>query len=70
MQAYMYGFFNNKRIVLYDTLIQQVGSVPQLLISLLCYLCQLLFFVFLCFLCAFFKFFHGLGGFLLLNTLV
>jgi hypothetical protein len=23
-QAYMYGFFKNKRIVLYDTLIQQV----------------------------------------------
>lgn len=25
MQAYMYGFFKNKRIVLYDTLIQQVS---------------------------------------------
>lgn len=25
MQAYMYGFFKNKRIVLYDTLIQQVN---------------------------------------------
>jgi hypothetical protein len=24
-QAYMYGFFKNKRIVLYDTLIQQVS---------------------------------------------
>lgn len=24
LQAYMYGFFKNKRIVLYDTLIQQV----------------------------------------------
>jgi hypothetical protein len=25
-QAYMYGFFKNKRIVLYDTLIQQVQT--------------------------------------------
>ena len=26
--AYMYGFFNNKRIVLFDTLVEQC-SVPQ-----------------------------------------
>jgi STE24 endopeptidase len=26
--AYFYGFFKNKRIVLYDTLIKQVHSVP------------------------------------------
>jgi hypothetical protein len=28
-QAYMYGFFKNKRIVLFDTLIQQVLSFNQ-----------------------------------------
>lgn len=28
VQAYMYGFFKNKRIVLYDTLIQQVWYIP------------------------------------------
>lgn len=32
LQAYMYGFFNNKRIVLYDTLIQQVGFLLHLYI--------------------------------------
>ena len=28
--AYLYGFFNNKRIVLYDTLIKQVPALPPL----------------------------------------
>jgi hypothetical protein len=28
-QAYMYGFFKNKRIVLYDTLIQQVQCCTE-----------------------------------------
>lgn len=36
MQAYMYGFFKNKRIVLYDTLIQQVFNRTELYFSFLC----------------------------------
>jgi hypothetical protein len=31
-QAYMYGFFKNKRIVLYDTLIQQVLMHQKILL--------------------------------------
>ncbi|RHN61101.1 putative ste24 endopeptidase [Medicago truncatula] len=29
LQAYMYGFFKNKRIVLYDTLVQQILTLVQ-----------------------------------------
>lgn len=35
LQAYMYGFFKNKRIVLYDTLIQQVRSMQLLFLFVL-----------------------------------
>jgi hypothetical protein len=39
IQAYMYGFFKNKRIVLYDTLIQQVFKLFHF---------QYVFFILLC----------------------
>nr|GME17184.1 CAAX prenyl protease 1 homolog [Ipomoea batatas] len=38
--AYMYGFFKNKRIVLYDTLIQQGDPLSCIIISNLCISCK------------------------------
>lgn len=29
LQAYLYGFFKNKRIVLYDTLLEQVSRAAR-----------------------------------------